>query len=256
MELWAASYLAPAFAAVYEALAREAGRALGAAVRFSEELDYDLLEGPQRPALAFVCGLPCVGLVARSLYEPVAAPLPAGPRYRGRPVYFSEVVVPLTSPARSLADLRGARFGFNEPLSHSGFGIVAHRLSPLGGLLRFFAELVPTGYHERSLELVAAGRLDCAAIDSHLLDLLRLRRPEVAGAVRTVEILGPSTIQPLAVSTALPPPARVAAGEAVAGAACDPALGELLAAHVTIGWVRVEERSYDDIAAMSASSIV
>lgn len=256
VKLWAASYLAPAFAPVYEALARAAARALGAETRFSEELDYGLLEGPARPELAFVCGLPCVDLGARALYEPVAAPVPSGARYRGRPLYFSEIVVPQASAVHSLAELRGARFGYNEIRSHSGYGIVAYHLAAHGGPAGFFAELVATGYHERSLELVAAGELDGAALDSHLLDLLRARRPELVAAVRVVDVLGPSTIQPLAVSTELPASARAAAGEAVVAAARAPSLRRLLAAHVTSGWVRVDQRSYDDIAAMAATSSI
>ncbi len=56
--------------------------------------------------------------------EALAAPVPAGERYGGRAVYFSDVIVREDDSARSLGDLRGRRFAFNEERSHSGYNAV------------------------------------------------------------------------------------------------------------------------------------
>jgi phosphonate transport system substrate-binding protein len=39
--------------------------------------------------------------------EPLAAPVLAGDRYRGRPVYYSDVIVRQNSPITCLEELRG-----------------------------------------------------------------------------------------------------------------------------------------------------
>jgi ABC-type phosphate/phosphonate transport system substrate-binding protein len=52
--------------------------------------------------------------------ELLAAPVMAGTRYAGRPVYFSDIVVHRDSAARSFADLRGARWAYNEHRESAG----------------------------------------------------------------------------------------------------------------------------------------
>jgi ABC-type nitrate/sulfonate/bicarbonate transport system substrate-binding protein len=54
----------------------------------------------------------------------LAAPLPAGARYGGKPIYFSDVVVRRDSPYQTFADLRGVTWGYNEPGSQSGYNVV------------------------------------------------------------------------------------------------------------------------------------
>ena len=89
----------------------------------------------------WICGLPYVlkADCARPGVELLAAPVMSGTRYAGRPVYFSDIVVQRDSTARSFADLRGARWGYNEPRSHSGYNIVCYRLAQLGERREFFS---------------------------------------------------------------------------------------------------------------------
>jgi len=65
--------------------------------------------------ILWLCGLPYVQKADRSdpMIELLAAPIPTGARYLGRPVYFSDVVVRRDSPYRSLFDLRGAAWAYN-----------------------------------------------------------------------------------------------------------------------------------------------
>src|SRR5947209_6221788 len=92
------TYLAPANEALSRAVASTASKAVGAALEFRVGRSYrDLADDD----LAFVCGLAYValgdGLAA------VAAPVPSGARYGGRPVYFSDVVVRRDSVFRSFS---------------------------------------------------------------------------------------------------------------------------------------------------------
>src|SRR5262245_36779470 len=59
-----------------------------------------------RAQVGFICGLPYIHKAER--LELLAAPVMRAPRYGGRPVYFSDVVVRGDSRFRSFADLRGA----------------------------------------------------------------------------------------------------------------------------------------------------
>jgi phosphonate transport system substrate-binding protein len=132
--------------------------------------------------------------------EVIAAPVLHGDRYAGRPIYFSDVIVATASPYRSFADLRGTRFAFNEPFSHSGCVTVLHYLATLGEDCSYFAKMVDAGFHEVAIRMVAEGHADAAAIDSQVLDIELRDHPALAVQVRRIGTIGPSTIQPVVVS--------------------------------------------------------
>lgn len=156
--------------------------------------------------LAFVCGWNYTARVdaGRDHLALLAAPVPAAERYRDRPVYFSDVIVRADAAARSFADLRGRRWAYNEPRSHSGYNLTLYHLSTLGETGAYFARCVEAGSHQRAIELVLAGEVDAAAIDSYVLELERARRPELGERLRVVATLGPSPSPPVVVRRALP----------------------------------------------------
>src|SRR5437763_6285 len=120
------TFLAPKLFPVYDCIARSVGEILG--------LDTELVVGARYTQLvteadvAFVCGLAYVRLRDRRgpVVEPLAAPVLQGPRCAGRPVYYSDVIVHRESPFRTFADLRSRSWAYNEPLSHSGCGVVRY----------------------------------------------------------------------------------------------------------------------------------
>lgn len=143
-------------------------------------------------AATFICGLP-FAKDPRALV-PVVAPLPAAERYGGKPVYFTDFVVKVESPFRTLADTFGHRLAYTIPSSHSGYNAVRHHLlryrTPERP--RLYAETVgPVFTPRRALEAVVAGATDVAPLDSYAHDLLRLYEPEMARQVRIVESTQP-----------------------------------------------------------------
>ena len=78
----------------------------------------------------FLCGL--LYSHKRAWLEPLAAPVMRGARYAGRPIYFSDVVVPRASPFERFAELRGARWLFNDRGSFSGYALLRAHLAALG----------------------------------------------------------------------------------------------------------------------------
>lgn len=160
----------------------------------------DFLEG--RVGIALICGLAYAWLhdARPDRFAAVAAPLIDDPRCVDAPVYFSEIVVPAASAARSLEDLSGARFVFNEEISFSGYRALEHALAARGRSWELFGERVPVGSHHASLESLAHADADAAAIDSHVLLLARRRDPGLAERLRVIESLGPYPAPPVAVN--------------------------------------------------------
>lgn len=110
-----ATFLAPNMFGVYEFIANYLGTCLGVNIDFFVGTSYEQFR--DEADIGFICGLPYV-LLRRGEEPPVellAAPLPAGARYGGLPVYFSDVVVRSDSDCRTFADLRGRSWAYNEP---------------------------------------------------------------------------------------------------------------------------------------------
>jgi len=189
-----ATYLAPRLLPVYEVIVAAVGERLGIPVRLELGTSFNQLVNGDVD-LAFLCGLPYVRLAEH--LDPLAAPVVAGDRYGGRPVYFSDVIVRRESRFETFADLRGAAWSFNDPDSHSGYLATLARLRELGETEAFFGRVIDAGWHQVSIELVASGQVDASAVDSHVLAVELRDRPDLANQLRVIESFGPSPIQPV-----------------------------------------------------------
>jgi phosphonate transport system substrate-binding protein len=237
--------------ALYELVTEEVGRRLGLPTELVVETSYESCAN-DRNEVCFVCSLPYVLFERRGLHVavPVAAPVIQGERYGGRPVYYSDVVVRRESPFGSFRDLRGCSWAYNEPLSWSGYGITRFHLVTLGETGGFFGSVVEAGFHREALRMVAAGEVDAAAIDSQVLAIELREDPDLAERVRTVEVLGPSTIQPVAVSRRVPDDLREAIREVLVTMAADRAARERMGRALVERFVPVGAESYEDIRRM------
>lgn len=237
-------------------------RGLAAYLRERTGVDIHVLEDPpwqerQRQLeegaahVGFLCGLTYVRWADRGApdVELLAAPVPRGERYGGRPVYFSDVVVRRDSAFRTFADLAGARWAYNEPGSHSGYNVVRAHLADLGAPEGYFGSAVEAGSHQRALQLLLNGTVDGAAIDTTVLELEQHRRPDVADHLRIVATLGPSAIPPGVISLSAPAPIRHALRQALLAMADDPAAPLLHAAGLS-RFAPVTDSDYDPIRRM------
>lgn len=195
--------------ATSRAVADYLGQRLGIRTEFAVDIlwqERERLLDTGQIHLGWICGLLYV-LKADQHNAPVellAAPVMRDPRYRGRPVYYSDVVVRRDSPYTSFADLQGTCWVYNEPGSYSGYYVVCHRLVKLDNSLNYFGSVLESGAHLKSLQMVVDGRADVTAIDSTVLDYEFARRPALARQVRVIETLGPSPIPPWVISLKLP----------------------------------------------------
>jgi phosphonate transport system substrate-binding protein len=195
------TFLAPNMLPVYEAIADFVGDRLGVTTELVVETDYESCRNDIND-VCFVCSLPYVMFEREGVAPamPIAAPVLAGERYGGKPIYFSDVIVNKDSDAKDFLNLRGGTWCFNEPLSQSGYGITRYHLVSIGETDGFFSEVIQAGFHETSIRLVANGEVDASAIDSQVLAVEMRQHPEVTDNLKVIEALGPSTIQPMAVS--------------------------------------------------------
>jgi phosphonate transport system substrate-binding protein len=248
------TFLAPKLLGFYTFLAEQVARSLRCRVEVVVGTSYDELDSAD---VAFVCGLAYVERTrcGDCPVEPIAAPVVRGLRYGGRPIYFSDVIVRCDSPCRSFADLRGRSWAYNEPLSQSGYGITRFVLAREGHAKGFFGRVVDAGWHERAVRLVATGECDGAAIDSHLLALIARDEPELANELRVIDVLGPSTIQPVVVSRRLPRSIKAKVRRTFLSLADDPAARHQLAEALVDRFVHLGDRDYDDLRRMSNVAI-
>jgi phosphonate transport system substrate-binding protein len=246
-----ASYLAPNVHPVYETVTEEVGRRLNVATDLVVETSYESCERDVYE-VCFVCSLPYITFERRGTAPavPVAAPILRGRRYGGKPIYFSDVIVRNGAPFGSFRDLRGASWAYNEPLSWSGYGITRYHLLTLGELDGFFGEVIEAGFHEESMRMVARGEVDASAIDSQVLAVALRDDPVLRETLRVVDALGPSTIQPVAVSRRVPEEMRVAIRDVLVTMADDPHVRERLAVGQVARFLPIGPEDYGDIRRM------
>jgi len=138
------------------------------------------------PDLLFsqTCGYPLTHALAGRLQ------LVATPRYTAEGCtaaeYCSIVIVGADNPATDLADLRGARCAVNSADSQSGCNALRALVAPLAEKRHFFGSVIATGSHRASIEHVAAGRADIAAIDCVTHALLARHHPSALAGTRAL----------------------------------------------------------------------
>lgn len=160
--------------------------------------------------VCWLCALPYIDKFAKApgRFELVAAPVMSGERYEGKAIYYSDVVVRDQSDFVCFEDLRDCVWAYNEPRSHSGYGIVRFQLVVRGEHSGFFGRVVESGSHQNSLKLILSGAVDASAIDSTVLEEEIRRDPELFEKIRVIGSLGPSPMPPWVINTRLPQEVR------------------------------------------------
>jgi ABC-type phosphate/phosphonate transport system substrate-binding protein len=134
--------------------------------------------------MAQTCGYPLV----TSLKDKVA--LLATPRYTAPgcdgALYRSAIIVRASDPAIGLADLRHRPCAVNDPGSNSGMNLLRAEIAPLARGVAFFSDIVLTGSHAASIDAVASGQADVAAIDCITWSHLQHLRPSGTAGLRVL----------------------------------------------------------------------
>ena len=248
------SCMAPIADRFVRALAAYAGRQLGIATRFVDDIPWQQREqwlDEGRVQLCWLCGLPYVWKAGGGALQLLAAPVMQGARYAARPVYFSDVVVRRDSPFRSFDALRGASWAYNEPRSHSGHLITRYNLALRGLNGDFFGRVLGAGSHQRALDMILAGEIDAAAIDSTVLELASQAQPEIGEQIRVLESWGPSPIPPWLVHRRAPAALRERLQRLLLAMHEDEEGRAVLQLARVARFVAVEDKDYDPIRQMA-----
>jgi phosphonate transport system substrate-binding protein len=253
-ELRFANFLSPILQGTYQQIARYAGQHLGlpATLHIGQSLE-EFACG--QADVGFLCGLLYVRLMQREgcPVELLAAPVLLPERYADQPIYFSDVIVRRDSPYSSFEHLQGCAWVYNERTSHSGYHLVCYSLLERHKPSRYFGQTIRSGSHLTSLQMVLDGEADAAAIDSHVLDIVLQRNPELATRLRIIDMLGPSAMPPVVVAKRLPPALKVSLRAALISMHDDPVAAKSLNDGLIRHLVPVADGHYNDIRHMLAT---
>lgn len=159
----------------------------------------------------------------------------------------STLVVARDAPWQTLAELRGRRAAVNEFDSNSGMNLLRATIAPLADGQPFFAHVQVTGAHLASIEAVANGRADIAAIDSVTLSLIERHRPSLLRGIRVLATTMTSPGLPLVTRIDLDEGELAALRRALDEVASDPALADARAALLLDGFELLPGDAYDRV---------
>jgi len=198
--------------------------------------------------LGQTCGYPLTHALAGKVR------LVATPRYGAAGClgsdYSSWIVVRDDDPALTPADLRGRLAAVNTPDSQSGMNALRDVFAPLAEGGRFFSAVVETGGHVASLEAVARGRADVAAIDCVTFALLERVRPAATRGIRKLAQTAAVPSLPYISSLRTGPQDLTRLREGLRDAAADPGLAGVRGDLLIEGFDVRPERDYDSILEM------
>jgi ABC-type phosphate/phosphonate transport system substrate-binding protein len=197
--------------------------------------------------VGWICGLP---YVRKNDLELLAAPVMRHPRYGGKPVYYSDVIVRADSSIQSFGDLRGTRWAYNEPGSHSGYNVTRYYLAKDGLGLDYFGSFIESGSHQNSLRMLLEREIDATAIDSTVLEMVHKKDPSIAEQIRTITVLGPSPAPPWVVHPSVSSDVRQALREAFLSVEKDPRGQRMLEEAGMLRFAAVSDSDYDPIREM------
>jgi ABC-type phosphate/phosphonate transport system substrate-binding protein len=196
-------------------------------------------------------------LLAQTCGYPLTTRLGASVAVVATPIYHAEgcegawhrsaLIVRRDDQVSDLAALAGRTAAINARDSNTGMNLLRAAVAPFARNRRFFASVIETGAHARSLCAVIAGRADIAAIDAVTLALLRDRYPAID---RRIRVLGWTAATPgLPLITAARQPVA-ALRSALAEVMADPALATVRAALRLGGMTVLDRDAYDAVPAL------
>lgn len=197
---------------------------------------------------AFVCSGPYVEGKQRFGMQLLAMPL-----VKGKPIYYSYIIVPQNSPARTFEDLRSKTFAFTDPKSNTGKLVPTYMLARINETPQhFFSRTEFTYGHDNSIRAVAEQLVDGAAIDGLVWEYLALKEPTVTAKTRILLRSDPYGIPPFVVRPGLPAQQTRSLQRILLNAANDGEGRRIMKGMMIDGFVAGDDNNYDTIRAMYA----
>ncbi len=151
--------------------------------------------------LAFVCSGPYVSGKEKFGMAIIAVPL-----CHGEKVYYCYFITSKTGDIRSFNGLRGKTFAFTDPLSNTGYVVPNYILAMRGETPEsFFRKTFFTHSHDNSIQAVADGLADGAAVDSLIYNFMQTKNRELTEKTIVIDQSPPYGIPPVVVSPEIDP---------------------------------------------------
>lgn len=151
-----------------------------------------------------MCGLP----LSRRAVTPLilAQPLPSPPRYAGRAVYCTDIVVGAHSACKTLEDTFGHRAGYTLKDSQSGYyAFRRHLLTRFAATARPYASITGGLVNARGIiKAIVEDRIDVGPLDGYVHDLIRHTEPKYAAQVRVIATTDPTPMPAIIATASLP----------------------------------------------------
>ena len=198
--------------------------------------------------MAFVCTSAYVAGAREFGMELLAAP-----QVRGETVYYSLLIVPADSSAKSMADLMGNDFAFTDPMSNTGRNYPTHLVIDLGRTPeQFFGRTFFTYSHDDAIRAVANGVADGAAVDSLVYDFTISREPGLGQKTKVIHSSPPFGIPPVVVGPHVRPQSK-AELEAILMAMNENPVGRSALATAGIDrFVSIDDSAYETVRSLEA----
>jgi len=237
--MWSVESTFSLYRELIEEIARRAGRDESFVVRASygelrRSLERDEID------VAFVCTGPYVVAVPSGRIKLLVEPV-----FKPGLVYRSVILVPRDSPRASLLGLRGARMAFSDAESFTGYFVPCTALyDQKVDLAGFFAKTIFSGSHEQSVQAVATGVADAAAVHSIVWHSAKTEDPSLALRLKEIwqsPAFGPP---PVVVSTTMSPESEEALRQAFLALHEDEGCRKLMASLGIERFVAADDKHY------------
>ncbi|OWF40959.1 uncharacterized protein LOC110463096 [Mizuhopecten yessoensis] len=135
-----------------------------------------------------------------------AAPLHVHPSSQSNPVYFSDLIINTSDIAefKEVHNLQGRSFAYEEEDSLSGCLVVLQGLKKMGYNSTFFGNVLKSGSHLKSIQMVLNKTAASAAVDSTVLYNYLQQNPKYKENITILKSFGPLPIYPVVFNSRLP----------------------------------------------------
>lgn len=170
------------------------------------------------------------------------------PQVDGKTTYNSVLIVPSSSKAQSMSDLRDKVFAFTDPISLSGRVYPTYMVDQLGFTPEaYFARTFFTYSHDEAIRAVANGLADGAAVDSLVFEFALVRDPTLAKQVRLIHRSPDFGIPPVVFSPFTRPQVKADLQSLFLEMSNDPNAQEALTSIGVQRFVVIEDSAYDGV---------
>jgi ABC-type phosphate/phosphonate transport system substrate-binding protein len=199
------------------------------------------------------CGYPLINEL-RQHVQLIATPCFAAPGCNATD-YCSIIVVPADAGTASLEELKGGTCAINRRDSHSGCNVLRGMIAPLAEGRPFFDRVKISGHHWESLQMVARGEADVAAIDCVTYALIARHEPHTVSKTRALCCSPPAPGLPYVTSRSVPEERVTKLRDALASAFHDPSLAQCRETLMLTEFRVLPLSDYDRIAAIEAEAM-